>query len=259
MRLISALMIVLVLSQTTFAQQRKDPRVRIITRTQLQQLIIKTPVNSRIHGRIIGWAQESGLIGAAYVQYDSLWRKQPKSACANLWRGITALSYLDVASFPSSKVRLSGDQKARLFENGRSGLRNAVALQPNLSWANAAYGGFLFNQTNGEQEGLALMRKSVKLEPTNVSAWAALGDGLINPYRSVHNAKEGEQALLKATRLDPLYASPHLSLIRLYVEQKRFGEAQRQLQTFVSLTPPKDGAQVTAYWKSDIDKGLRHQ
>lgn len=246
-------------TRASFAQSRKDPRVRTITRAQLQQLIAKTPLNSRTHGRIIGWAQTSHLTGAAYAQYDNLWRKQPDDAYANLWRGITALIYENVSAYPSSKVRLSAEQKMRLWENGRSSLRDAVRLKPNLSWTNAAYGGFLFNQPRGEQEGMRLMRKAVKLEPKNASAWAALGDALINPYRSTHNPKEGEQALRNAARLDPLYASPHLALIRLYVGQKRFKEAQRELQAFKSLVPVKDAAQVTAYWKPDIDKGIKNQ
>ena len=240
------------------AQPHKDPSVRVVTRAQLAKLISQTPLNSKLHGRFIGWSQVSGLTGAAYVQYTSLWQKQPKNAYANLWRGITAFDYLGQANYPTPLVKLSSDQKARLWDVGESSLRTAVQLAPKLSWANTSYGGFLFNnKPDGEKEGLALLRKATHLDPKNSSAWVVLGDALINPYRSLKNPKEGEQALLRATKLDPLYASPHLLLTRFYVEQKRFKEAQQQLSAFVALVPPKDATSVSAMFKPRIDKGLK--
>lgn len=242
---------------TAQAQSRKDPRTQSITRDQLQQLITKTPIDSRMHSRLIKRAYASGLIGFAYVQYNNLWHKQQKNAYANLWRGSTALSYWSYAGYPSAGIRLSPEQKMRLWEAGRSGLRDAVSLMPDFSLANASYGNFLFNQPEGEQEGIRLMRKAVALEPKNAGLWAALGDALSNPYRKSHNPEEAEKALLTATRLDPLYAAPHYTLIRFYVGQKRFKEAQRELKTFTSLVPPKDAVPTIKFFQPRINKGLK--
>lgn len=241
-----------------YATVVKDPRTQPITQQQFLQISAKTPIESRLHGRLITRAMASGLIGIAYIQYTKLWRKQPKNAYAMYWRGNTALSYWYSATYPSSTARLSPEQKSILWQTGRDGLRDAVKIKPDLSWANASYGNFLFNQTGSEQEGMKLMRKAVDLEPRNASLWFALGDALSNPYRDSHDPKEAEKSLLMAIRLDAHYAAPHYTLIRFYIGQKRFKEAQRQLASFTRLVPAKDAKSTTKFFQPQIDKGLQN-
>jgi tetratricopeptide (TPR) repeat protein len=239
------------------AQSRQDPRLQLITRSQLLTSIAKTPLNSRQHGRLIGRARASNLIPVAYVQYDKMWRKQPNNPYANYWRGITAYQYEWLSGYKSSGVRITPDQRTQLWEAARSGLQRAVELKPDFAAANSAYGSFLSAIPGEEKRGLDFMRKAVQLEPKTAGLWRSLGEVVINPYFDFYDPKEGEQALLKAARLDPLYAAPHYALIRLYVETKRFKEAQRELQIYTRLVGPQKAASTIRFFKSTIDKGLK--
>jgi Tfp pilus assembly protein PilF len=253
---ISLLVLALLIWQNVQAQEIKDPRLQPIKREDLLQLITKTPVESSTHGRLISRARRSKLLGLAYVQYSNIWKAKPNNAYANYWKGMAAYQYEWQAGYASSSVRITGEQKLRLWEAARSGFQRAVELKPDFASANAAYGAFLFKIPHEEKKGMALMKKAVKLEPKHAGAWRTLGEALINPYRDAYNPKEGEAALLKSAKLDPLFAAPHSALTRLYVETKRYKEAQRELQIYTELVGAKNAAPTIKFFKPDIDKGL---
>ncbi len=253
-----ALLAVLLLqgSHNSEAQAIKDPRLQPIKQTELKQLITKTPLNSPLHGMLIGRARRSKLLAAAYTQYDNIWRQRPRDAYANHWRAVAAYQYEWQSGHSSSGVRLTGAQKGRLWEAARAGFKKAIELKPDFAAANSAYGAFLVNIPGEEQKGLDLMRKAVKLDPKAAGAWRSLGEALINPYGKYHNPADGEAALQKAAQLDPLFAAPHAALLRLYVESKRYKDAQRELQLYVDLAGAENAEPTVRLFKPEIDKAL---
>lgn len=253
---IALLMLALLIWQNVQAQEIRDPRLQPIKREELLQLIAKTPLESKVHSKLISRARRSKLLGVAYVQYSNIWKAKPNNPYANYWKGMAAYQYEWQAGYASSGVRITGEQKLRLWDAARSGFEKAVELKPDFASANAAYGAFLFKIPHEERKGLALMKKAVKLDPKSAGLWRNLGEALINPYRDAYNPKEGEAALLKSAKLDPLFAAPHSALTRLYVETKRYKEAQHELQIYTKLVGAKDAAPTIKFFKPKIDKGL---
>lgn len=239
------------------APRREDPRTKAIATPQLQQFVERTPLNSPQHATLISRAYASKIIGTAYNLYTNKWKKQPNDAYANLWRGSAASNYDWYASYPSTKIRLTPEQRSRLFQTALSCLSKAVELKPDLARANAAYGSFIWANRGQEKEGLRLIEKATVLEPKTASHWAALGHVRSNRFRSTYDAAQAEKALRTAAQLDPLYAHPHYIMIRLFLEQKRYKEANDALQTYVSLVPANSAASTIEFFKPQIDKGLQ--
>lgn len=245
------------LFQVAHADTPKDPTLQPIAREVLQQMIAKTPLDAvKVHSRLIGQAYASNLVSVAYDAYTPLWRKNQNNAYANYWRGVTAHLYWWRASYPSTGIHLEQEQKSRLWQTAKTCLSKAVKLKPDFASANATYGAFLFEQPGSEKRGLELIRKSVQLAPESAGMWRTLGEALINPYGKAYKPEEGEQALLKAIRINSSYAAPHYALIRFYIQQKRFKEAQRELEIYTGLVPNKSADSTIAFFKPQIDKGL---
>ncbi len=258
MNTLSKLFLTVILAlASSVANAQQDPNLQPISRAELLSLIAKTPLTSPQHGRYISRARVSKLIPAAYVKYQQLQRAQPNSPYANYWLGLTAYTYDWQTGYKSSGIRVTPEQRTRIYAAAESGLRRAVELKPDYAAANSAYGGFLIANPYSQERGLELMRKAVQLEPKKAAYWRTLGEVLINPYFKYYDSKEGEEALLKAIKLDPLFTGAHSALLRLYVETKRFKEAQRELQIYTRLVGAKKAEPTIKFFQPRIDKVLK--
>ena len=258
MNTISKLFLVVILAlASSVANAQQDPGLQPISRAELLSLIAKTPLTSNQHGRYISRARVSKLIPAAYVKYQQLQRAQPNDPYANYWLGITAYTYDWQTGYKSSGIRVTPEQRMRIYASAESGLRRAVELKPDYAAANSTYGAFLISIPDSQERGLELMRKAVQLDPNQASYWSTLGGALINPYFKYYDPKEGEQALLKAAKLRPLTTGTHEALLRLYVETKRFKDAQRELDIFTRLVGAEKAKSNIDFFQPKIDKGLK--
>lgn len=242
---------------SSVANAQQDPSLQPISRADLLSLIAKTPLTSSQHGRYLSRARVSKLIPTAYVKYQQLQRAQPNSAYANYWLGVTAYIYDWQTGYKSSGIRTTPEQRTRIYAAAESGLRKAVELKPDYAAANSTYGAFLISIPYSQERGLELMRKAVQLDPKEAAYWNTLGGALINPYFKYYDPKEGEAALLKAVSLRPLSTGAHSALLRLYVETKRFKEAQRELQIFTRLVGAKKAEPTIKFFQPKIDRGLK--
>lgn len=241
---------------TTGHAQGKDPRVQVITRTQLQRLLATTPIDSPLQSRIAARSYASGLIGAADIQYTQIWQRKKNNPYANFLRGSTALDYWWYASYPSTGIRLTATQNTRLFTTARVCLAQAVESKPDFARAVSSYGSFLFNYESNRSEGLTLMKKAVVLEPSNPALWESLGETYLAPVKETQSLSDAEKCLHRAAQLDPLYSAPHYTLIRLFSDQRRFKEARRELRVYCDLVSTKSAQTATALFKPQIDRGL---
>jgi predicted TPR repeat methyltransferase len=76
-------------------------------------------------------------------------------------------------------------------------------------------------QAGAVEEGLALVSRSVELDPANAHAWNNLG----NMYVQMTHDAQAEAAYLRATSLDPRLAAAWYNLARIYSRDNKFERA----------------------------------
>lgn len=245
--------VLLLCASCAYAVWHKDPRFMPISMGHLKQAIEQTPIDSDQQARLTARADASRLQKETYETYTTLWKKNPSSAHANLRRGIAAQQYWQ--HLFRSRRNAAPSQAYEVYKVARSCLAKAVQLQPKSVPANVAYGFFLWQYDNQMDEGLALVRKAVSLAPKDARAHANLGNIYSNPSGNAYNPQKAEEELQKAVALDSSYAYPHWLLISLYVNTKKFKEAQREMEAYLKLAP-EGAAQDEKIFQTAIDKGL---
>lgn len=250
-------MVVLLSVACGYAAPRKDPRLIRISEQELQRLIRQTPIESPQHARLAARAVSSGLQKVAYEQYTALWQRNRANGYANLRRGIAAQEYWRYTGRLGGQ-RLPPQEEHELFRTARSCLSKAVSLLPDSAAAHVAYGFFIWQWGNQMGPGLNYLRKAARLAPEEARVHANLGSVYSNPSGNAYNPQQAEQALRKAIQLDSSYAYPRRLLASLYLNTKRYKEAQRELQAYLSLAPPGTEKAVVIYQRA-INQGLGRQ
>jgi predicted TPR repeat methyltransferase len=110
-------------------------------------------------------------------------------------------------------------QEGRLVEAERA-YRELLAEDPGD--ANAThYLGMLRFAAGAVEEGLALVLRSVEVDPANVHAWNNLGNMYVQMQRDVR----AEESYRRATSLDPRLAAAWYNLARVYSRDNKFEPA----------------------------------
>ena len=162
--------------------------------------------------------------------------------------------------------RLSGDDQRRTWSSAVEHARAAVRLAPDSSlshvWLAVALGRQALRE--GPKAKLALSReikseadRAVALDANNARAWHVLAiwnvkvASLSLMERMAANAVLGgvpkgasfenaDRAFQKAIALEPGYVNHHLEYARMLKDQKRYGDARRELEKAVALAPVSD-------------------
>lgn len=235
------------------AAPKSDPRFKSITAKELKQRIQETPISSPQHALLTARGRSAKLQKLVYEQYTLVWKKKLNDGHANLRRGIAAQNYWEHIRH-TTKTRLP----ATFYElHGviRGCLSKAVELMPNSPSANVAYGFFLWQWDNQMNSGLALLKKAVTLDAKDARAHANLGNVYANRSGNAYDPRKAEEELRLATQLDSTYAYPYWLMVSLYVNTKRYKDAEQALHRYLSLTPPS-AAQGMRIYQSAIDRGL---
>ena len=83
------------------------------------------------------------------------------------------------------------------------------------------------------------MQEAVSLAPKYPVIHIKLGEAYSNATPGVYRPRRAEEELRLALELAPSTASPHFLLMRLYEQEKRYKEAERELLTYLALAPPQ--------------------
>lgn len=244
----------------TYAIEHKDSNLLPIGAKELRELIQHTPADSAQHQTLISRAYVSGFAKEAYEEYAQLWKKQPNDAYANFLLGMAAERYMQYLTSPFANVKdrqKHFKEVNNLQEIARLHLSKTIRLQPKLAMANTVYGFFLWQYDNRMSEGLALVKKGVELDPKRSGGHSILGMMYANSSGNAYNPKRAEKELSTAILLNPLNSSPHEQLAWLYVNLRRYKEAQKEVQIYLSLVPESiaqsPGIKIL---KQAIDRGL---
>jgi tetratricopeptide (TPR) repeat protein len=226
------------LANIATANQLKDLSQAPISQAELKQLITATPLTSPVQFKLIPRAASSGLEKFAFEQYSLIAQKQPNNGNALLLQGLAAEKYWYHARKKSVNELPDGSpQEIAFLKKVGAYLARAVVLLPNSAVANEACGNYLWQFGNDNVGGMKLLKKAVALAPKNASAHAYLADMYSNPAPDLFSPAKAEAEFREAARLDPNYAFPRFGLARLYVDQKRYREAQMQLKAYAALLP----------------------
>lgn len=123
---------------------------------------------------------------------------------------------------------------ACLLVPARNGCAQA-AVEAASEAANAAYQSLSRGQTSQAylQAVVDHYRRAVQCDPGWARAWESYGLAL----GAVKRTREGEQAIRRATRLEPTSFQPYLTLARFYEELERFPEAVSAYQEALARYP----------------------
>jgi tetratricopeptide (TPR) repeat protein len=234
-----------------------DATLLPIKKKELVQSIQKTPIESPQQGKLISRAADAHLLKTAYEQYTLIWQKQPDNASANLRRGVTAMEYWEYATKPAvNELPLSSPQADEISDAAATCLAKSVELAPKSASAKAEYGNFLFYQGN-MNKGVQLLKEAEALAPKAPTSYELLGAIYASPNPPFFQPKLAEKTLGTAIRLDPLNSYPHWVLAQLYSDEQRYGEAQKEMQTYLNLAPPERAQEsYVTQMQSWIARGL---
>ena len=249
----------LLTQQPSFAARTKDPRFVPIAVKEVQRFSSNLPLGSSQHGIVISRAYNSGIPDVAYRFYTRRWQKQPDNARTNYYRGAAAHSYYKYAA--SHKIVKTGKMPLPkgidLLSVANESLQRAIEISPRYATAHAFYGRILYEgDKTREEKGLRLIQKALVLDPKSAYVRAVLGSAYARPYGSAYSPQQAEEELKTSMQLDKTSSYPHYVLIRLYREQGRYAEANKELTIYTSLVSDKAARQATAFFKPLIDKGL---
>jgi tetratricopeptide (TPR) repeat protein len=222
------------------AQYTGDPRLAPISAQELRKSIKETPIKSPRHFELISRAYNAKLSKEAYESYALRWKKSPNDANTNLLVGIAAQRYEKQLMSPFSAPKSLREQVNRsnaLHRISRERLANAVKLNPASATANVAYGFFLWQIGNQQEKGLALVKKGIALSSKSAGAHATLGAIYANSSGKAYDPVKAEAELRTAILLDKKFAYPHEALAWLYVNLKRYKDAQKSFDNLLKLSP----------------------
>lgn len=246
------------LASAGYADQVKDSSQEIISQAELKKLITTTPLNSSVQFKLIPRASASGLARVAFKQYSLIAQKQPQNGNALLLEGLAAEKYWFYARQKNVNELPDGSpQEIDFLKKTGVYLAKAVSLLPDSAVANEAYGRYLWQFSYDNAGGMKLLKRAVMLAPKSASAHAYLADMYSNPEPKLFDPVKAEAEFREATRLDPTYAFARFGLARLYIDQRRFREAQIQLKAYAALLPPSSTQFGNVlFLQQEIDAGL---
>lgn len=235
--LVASVISCIAFAQASNGQSLKDKRLADISTVELTKLISATPLNSPIHQELLLRASHSHLMIVAYDQYSVLWQQHPNSADTNLWRGIAAEYLFSDSMYPELRKTYSKVATDLLLPTATTCLAKAVKVAPNSPTANREDGFFLWQYGNKLPEGLLLLRKALRLAPSDPRTHTMWGNVYANPDGKAYDLKKAIYELRVANSLDPSYAFPHELLSNIYARQNLTVMAMQEQMKFQQLMP----------------------
>ena len=182
------------------------------------------------------------IAGAAYVPYaEGLYycRRDNSSAdlaipelqkAGRLDPG-SALPYAALAE--AYWVKYKSTNARTWLDQALDGVREARSRNPNSAAVRMAAG--LLNHSIGwNDQAVEDYRRALELEPANVEAWLQLGIA----YEAMNNrTADAAAAFQKAVDLQPLYYAPHLQFGLLYYRRANYVEAEKQFLRVTQVAP----------------------
>jgi len=241
------------------AELEKDPLRSIITIKEIKEIAQK-PWNSEEHRIAIARAAASGLQRDAYYAYASKTIRPASEFNARILRGLAAETYFEslvnpILNHGSSHIPVPLTSK--LLATAQENFEKAVEINPKSGIAHCEWGTYLFYYGQERIRGLEELRKGVELDPNQARCHLLLGNALSMPGFQQANFSEAERELRKAITLKPNYAIPHRSLATIYISQKRWKNAQDELNAFLSFASQKDAdSDTVALLQKQIKQGF---
>ncbi len=247
------------LNSVILAQAATDPRLLPISSPELRKSINATPIQSPKHFELISRSFNASLAKDAYDGYLQRWKTAPKDGNANLLLGMAAQRYMKQIALlhmgAQSKEMLQ--QSNKLQSSCRAHLAQAVALSPNSATAKVAYGFFLWQYDNKQEQGLKLVQAGLALAPKSAGSHATLGAIYSNDSAKTYDPVKAENEFKTAISLDKNFSYPYEALAWLYVNLKQYQKAQKSFEDFRKLSPPNTMAKGQyQLLESLINKGL---
>jgi len=236
-----AISVVIVREAAEFAPAPTKASKRLVYR------IHHTPFNSPIQDDILREAVSDNLLGLAYVEYTAIWNKNQADPYVNFLRGRMAANLVMETAFdPPSSRKYTPEQFQRLQSAANDCLSRAYAAKPDYPPIDVTYASWIFIVPGRQQQAVSLVRKAVRARPNNALYWAVLGEELMNPSPATCNQTEAASCLRKSERLDPKSPVPHIRFVQLYLDEKRYAEARKELAIFSKMVGP-----TRAKWWND--------
>jgi tetratricopeptide (TPR) repeat protein len=193
-------------------------------------------------GLLAAWNEEPARIDAARALLDAEVADRPS---------VDALLELSGAWFLTGDFRAGTDaERKAAYEQGARAAQRAIAIEPRSERAHLL---FAFNngrsaQITGVMHALGLVgtirgesETVLRLNPSSVDGLIlAAGLAAEMPALMGGDRSKAEVLFTRALALDPHQTGGRLELARLYVAQRRWGDAARELQTVIADEAPTD-------------------
>jgi len=189
-----------------------DASVRLLSGSELTQLIKNTDVSSAANIILLERARHAGLLQAAYEDYGKSYNKHPQGFYENLWRGRAANLFIEPSDFCDKDVDFPQSiSKEEVYHNAEQCLEKAVQLRPHSALANTYLGYFEFwdglsaDAFDNYKQAVDMMRYALKIDPKCAEAHFCLGQAYLDQERhsSWYNTTLGLHEYQQAMKLNP--------------------------------------------------------
>lgn len=195
----------------------------------------RAPLNAQRQAVLLSRANCWGLQKVAYRLSKKQAQKYVRSPDAQLVCGMAMRYYAEDQFFNNKKnsVVLFGQMMLVI----RHQLSESLRMNPKSTLPNLVYGFWMWQFDGRMDEGLRLVKKAHSINPLHVGAIATLGDMYSNASGNCYDARQAEQMLKLAIKMDPNYAYPKVMLVSLLCKKKRYKEAKKYMKDYVKVIP----------------------
>lgn len=243
-------------SACCFAEPVRDLRWEPIDAKELVQQIRSTPIESKKHDLLIRRAHVSGLLHIAFEEYQKLREVHQGQIWADVWLAVCGMRYQirhgkgsGIFSAPQPSLdkewtRDYGFKIDRLVENAFKAAQQKLGSHSVFLRLRAEY--LYYTGLGSEKEIIDLLRRAVKMDPSDGDAWTELARWMYADYiiermktkkDSPSRLREIEAAARRAVSIDPSCFSAHCTLTYALYEQKRYKEALQVAEKAVAVVP----------------------
>lgn len=143
-------------------------------------------------------------------------------------------------------------------EHAAEALRQALALEPDQAQAHALLGAIEHSFEHDWPAARRSFERAIAIDPGLAFARSAFGRHLLFHGDLV----EAEQQLALARQLDPQYVNTRMHMVNLRIAQRRFGDAQAELDAMCDIAPasmPVAGLEgLLALVRGEVQQALAH-
>lgn len=171
------------------------------------------------------------------------------------------LAELCFATLEAAHICRNPKAEREAVDAGLAAIQGALKVRPDQArlhtLAGYFYGGKIFHGGVGglfwAPASLKELAAAIRLDPNHGEAYTATGIGkFFTPPLFGGGLGKAKDLFEKASALDPMSATPHLWLARLYQKMGQTNEARAEIQTALRLEPKR---RLGQFWKHQIDMG----